>query len=135
MTPSRQSFAAWLGLLIQLGAAAAAAQEGFPLDGTWRGEWGPPGGDRTAIVIVMQWDGKNIKGLINPGRSSAPFAVAELNPRDWSVHIEARLPTASGEAVPVAIDGKLEDLGSYHRTITGTWTAAGVQSQFMIRRE
>jgi len=135
MTSSRQNLTALLGLLIQLVAASAVAQEGFPLDGTWRGEWGPPSGDATPVVIVMTWDGKNINGIINPGPSSAPFAAAVLNPSDWSVHFEAQLRTASGESTPVVIDGKLEDIGSYHRTITGTWTAAGVQSPFKITRE
>ena len=59
---------------------AAYGQEGFPLDGTWRGDWGTTPTDRTTVVLVMKWDGTNINGMINPGPDSVPFTVAVLNP-------------------------------------------------------
>src|SRR5688572_31836111 len=67
-------------------AVAAHSQEGFPLDGTWRGEWGPDGG-KSAVVIVMKWDGKNVSGMINPGPNVVRFTGPVLEPRDWTVHI------------------------------------------------
>jgi hypothetical protein len=33
------------------------------------------------------------------------------------------------------IDAKLDDIGSYNRTLTGTWKQAGVDHGFKIRRE
>src|SRR5436190_11699731 len=38
-------------------AAAAFAQEGHPLKGSWIGDWGPNSNDRNSITIVMDWDG------------------------------------------------------------------------------
>jgi hypothetical protein len=110
---------------------AASAQEGYPLDGTWRGEWGQAGGEQTLAVVVMSWDGTMINGRINPGRNTINFTTAALNPADWSVHIEAQ--TREGE--PIVIDGVLSELGSYHRKLTGTWTSGGVENQLVLTRE
>lgn len=120
-----------LGLAAVLLAAVAAGQEGFPLDGTWRGDWGPEGGNRTPVVIVMKWDGQNIDGLINPGPNAVPFSTASLEPSDWSVHVEAQ----DRDGTPIVIDAKLGDIGSYNRTLTGTWNQGGVAHTFRIARE
>ncbi len=114
-----------------LSPLAATAQEGYPLDGTWRGEWGPSGGEQTLAVVVMSWDGTAISGRINPGRNTINFTSAALNPADWTVHIEAQ--TREGETI--VIDGMLNELGSYHRTLTGTWTSGGVENPLVLTRE
>lgn len=119
-------------LILGLGAwAPVSAQEGFPLDGTWRGEWGMPDGEKTMVVMVMEWDGDGINGLLNPGRNTVQFDDASLDPADWSVHIEA----TSKEGETIVVDGTLENLGSYNRTITGTWTQDGRQYPFRMARE
>jgi hypothetical protein len=111
--------------------AFALAQEGYPLDGTWRGEWARPGEEGTLAVIVMNWDGSTIEGRINPGRNTINFDNAALDAENWTVHIEATDP----EGRPIVIDGVLENIGSYNRTITGTWTLAGVEHQIVLTRE
>jgi hypothetical protein len=107
------------------------AQEGYPLDGTWRGNWGTEPNARNHVVIVMKWDGETINGRINPGPNAIDFASATLDPSDWTVHIEA--DPADGE--PIVIEGTLEDIGSYNRAIEGTWTAGGQTHAFRIARE
>lgn len=126
-----KSFKAILCWLVVALPLAASAQEGYPLDGTWRGEWGQPGGAQTLAVVVMNWDGKTINGRINPGRNTINFTQAALNPDDWSVHIEAQ--TREGE--PIVIDATLSELGSYRRKLTGTWTSGGVENQLVLTRE
>jgi len=111
--------------------AGASAQEGFPLDGTWRGDWGPDAENRTPVVMVMKWDGSQINGTINPGRNSIPFESAVLDPSNWTVHIEA----ATADGTPIVIDAMLEDIGSYHRRLEGTWTEGGVENALKIARE
>lgn len=121
-------------LLCMLAAAFAGptgAQEGYPLDGTWRGEWGQPGEAGTLAVVVMNWDGSTINGRINPGRNTIRFTGATLDPQNWTVHIEA----SGTEGEPIVIDGVLENIGSYQRTITGTWTIAGVENRIVLTRE
>ena len=119
--------AAALWLLL---AATVRSQEGFPLDGTWRGEWGSDAA-KSAVVIVMKWDGKNVNGMINPGPNVVRFSGPVLEPSDWTVHIEAQ----SREGQPIVIDAKLDDIGSYNRTLTGTWKQAGVDHPFKMARE
>jgi hypothetical protein len=121
----------WLLAAIGSLAWTAQGQEGFPLDGTWRGEWGTEGGDANNVVIIMKWDGETVTGRINPGPNSIDFANAWLEPDDWGVHIEAE--TESGE--PIRIEGTLTDIGSYNRRISGTWTQGGMAFDFSIRRE
>jgi len=121
----------WAAVLSNLLLAVAIqSQEGFPLDGTWRGEWGPDGG-KTAVVIVMKWDGKNVNGMINPGPNVVRFSGPVLEPKDWTVHIEAD----SADGQPIVIDAKLDDIGSYNRTLTGTWKQAGVDRPLKMARE
>jgi hypothetical protein len=115
-------------LMLALQPFVATAQEGYPLDGTWRGEWGQPA--QTAVV-VMNWDGANINGRINPGRNTINFTSAKLDAANWQVHIEAM----SKEGEVIVIDGKLENIGSYKRTLTGTWTIGGTASPIVLTRE
>lgn len=112
----------WLATVPVLAAlaVAAVAQEGFPLDGTWRAEH--QAGDNTAtIVLVMQWDGQKISGTINPGPKSTPITEAKLIPDGWHVTLAAR--TANGEAISFA--GVISDLGAYNRHIEGIWKEGG----------
>ena len=111
-------------------ALAVGSQEGFPLDGTWRGEWGPAG-NKNPVVIAMKWDGKNVNGMINPGRNVVRFSGPVLEPSGWTMHIEA----SSVDGQPIVIDAKLDDIGSYNRTLTGTWKQAGVDHPFKMARE
>jgi hypothetical protein len=54
--------------------------------------------------MVMNWDGKAITGIINPGTDNLEIKTATLNPADWSVHIEAgdyKLERAELEVAPI----------------------------------
>jgi hypothetical protein len=56
------------------------AQEGHPLKGSWLGDWGPNRTTRTQVFITMDWDGKAITGMINPGTDNIPLLNAALTP-------------------------------------------------------
>jgi hypothetical protein len=119
------AFAAYLLL-----GTGAHAQEGFPLDGTWRGEWGPDN-EKRSVVLVMKWDGKSINGMINPGPNSVKFTNAVLEPKDWTLHVEAQ----ARDGTPIVLDATLGEIGSYNRTLTGTWKQGGVATPVKIARE
>jgi hypothetical protein len=123
-------FVACLGMV-----ASALAQEGFPLKGTWLGDWGPNKNDRNQVTIVIDWDGKQITGQINPGPGSIPLKNAMLDPKGWTVHFEADAKNAAGQMVHYVVDGKIENLGLYNRVIVGTWGHDNVKGDFRIQRQ
>jgi hypothetical protein len=116
-------------------AASGLAQQGHPLTGTWTGDWGPSGTQRNQVTFVMNWDGKNVTGLINPGPDSIPIASASLDVTNWTVRIEADTKDQSGKPVHISAEGHLDDLGSYHRTIRGTWRQGSTNGDFKLTRD
>jgi len=116
-------------------ATPALAQEGHPLKGTWLGDWGPNKNDRNQVTIVMDWDGKQITGQINPGPGAIPLKNATLEPKGWLVHFEADAKNAAGQNVHYVVDGKIENLGLANRAIVGTWSHENVKGDFRIQRQ
>jgi hypothetical protein len=115
--------------------ALVIGQEGHPMTGSWLGDWGPSATERHRVVIDMKWTGTTLAGVINPGPRAIPFRVATVNPDNWSVRIEADAKDAQGRAVTHVIEGTLDNLGSYNRGISGTWTVGATKGDFRIRRQ
>lgn len=73
-----------LGLFAVLACLALilplAAQEGFPLKGSWLGDWGEGTTNRNQVFVVFDWDGKLISGAINPGTEMIAVKNASLTP-------------------------------------------------------
>jgi hypothetical protein len=116
-------------------AAPVLAQEGHPVVGTWYGDWGPSPQQRHDVTVIMTWDGKTIGGTIDPGPDAVPFKTATLDSSTWSVHIEAERVDKGGSTVRHVIDGKLANLGSYNRTLSGTWTQGATKGDFKLTRD
>ena len=92
--------------------------------------------ERHDVTVVMTWDGKTIGGTIDPGPDAVPFKTATLDSSKWTVHIEAERPAKGASAeVRYVIDGKLANLGSYNRTLAGTWTSGGAKGDFKLTRD
>jgi hypothetical protein len=106
------------------------AQQGHPLTGTWSGDWGASATQRTQVTFVMNWDGKKVTGIINPGPDSIPLSNVALDVTNWNVRLEA--DSKDGH---IAAEGKLEDIGSYHRTIKGSWHQGAVNGDFKLTRD
>jgi hypothetical protein len=83
----------------------------------------------------MNWEGKAITGMLNPGPDQAPLTSVTLDPATWTVRIEADAKDASGRPGHVLAEGKLENIASYHRTITGTWTQGATKGAFKLTRD
>ena len=111
-------------------AATASAQFGHPLKGTWSGDWGPDAQHRTHVVLELNWDGKTLSGIIDPGPDAVPMKTVTLDPSDWKVHIEAE----DKKMVHYVIDGTVENLGAYSRFISGTWTEGSEKGTFKVTR-
>ena len=119
----------------RIAPVVASAQEGHPLTGTWGGDWGATPAERTRLTVVMNWDGKAITGLLNPGPDQAPLGSVTLDPATWTVRIEADTKDASGRPAHISAEGKLEDLASYHRTLSGAWTQGATKGTFKLTRD
>jgi len=111
------------------------AQEGHPLTGVWYGDYGTGTANRAHLTIEMQWDGKAVTGLINPGPDSFPLKAVTLDSSKWTVHLEADGKDDKGAPAHFVADGKLENIGSYNRTITGTWNYGPTKATFKLRRD
>jgi hypothetical protein len=121
-----------LAVLVLSGISVTAwAQEGHPLTGSWHGEWHPAAGQKIPIFVYMKWNSKTIEGTINPGRNGVPLKVANLDASNWTVHFEAD----TKDQKHIVIDGKLDNIGSYNRTITGTWTEGTMTGDFKLTRD
>ena len=86
------------------------------------------------ILLIMNWDGKTISGMINPGTDNIPIKNATLNPEGWLVHLEAETKDKSGP-ITYVIDGKIEGLAFHNRSVTGTWKGRGESGPFKISRQ
>ena len=131
----QRAFTFFCALAALAGALASAAQEGHPLTGTWAGDWGPNATDRTRVTIVMAWDGKTISGTINPGPNAVSLSEVLLDVNNWTVRFRAEAKDASGRPSPIDAEGRIEDLGSWHRRLAGTWTQGGTTGDFRVTRQ
>ena len=109
-------------------ASAAFAQFGHPLKGSWSGDWGASAANRTHVVLDIGWDGKTLTSSLNPGANAVPLKTT-LDPSTWTVHFEG-----DGKDGHIVIDGKIENLGSAARVITGTWAEGSKKGTFKVTR-
>ena len=112
-------------------AVVAFAQQGHPLTGTWTGDWGASPTDRHAITFVLNWDGKMVSGVINPGPDAIPISSVYVDPATWTVRIEAE----TKDHQHIAAEGHIENLGSYHRTLNGSWNQGSLKGDFHTTRD
>jgi hypothetical protein len=114
---------------------SALGQEGHPLTGTWSGDWGPTAAQRNHVTLVMNWDGKVVKGTINPGPEAIQIASVVLDVTNWTVRIEADAKDQSGKPVHISAEGKIDDLSSAHRKLSGTWMQGTTKGDFRLVRD
>jgi hypothetical protein len=122
-----------LGALGLLGLGSA--QEGHPLKGSWLGEWAGNSVHGDNILLILDWDGKAITGMINPGTDNIPLGRASLEPDGWVVQLEAEGKDKDGSAVRYVIEGKLENLELPNRSINGTWSSNKGRGAFTASRQ
>jgi hypothetical protein len=119
-------------------ALSAFAQEGFPLSGTWSGDWGTSAKeqDRNYTTLIIGWDGKKISGLVDPGPDSANFKEATLDSTKWTVHFVYDLKDKTGKVVPFIVDAKLQNASSRNnRLLVGTFTHGSVKGDFKVKMD
>jgi hypothetical protein len=122
-------------------ATVAVAQEGYPLAGTWYGEY-DSGKQKRDLTIIMKWDGKQTTGTMNPGPNAVPISSAALDITPGKPAPEGR---GSTEGIPpifkvrieaggMVFEGTIQNPVAGNRRITGTWTRGAERGAFQIRR-
>jgi len=110
-------------------------QEGHPLVGSWHGDWGTDGAARNDLTVIMDWDGEQLTGLVNPVTDRTRLIDAGMDSSSWTVRFSVDLTDGSGNAMRCVADGKLDSLGSDRRTLSGTWTCGVIEGDFRLRRD
>ena len=85
--------------------------------------------------MVLNWDGKAITGMINPGTDDMPIKNATLMPDGWVVRFQADGKDASGAALTYVLEGKIDNVALHNRTISGTWKNQRESGNFKISRQ
>lgn len=106
--------------------SAASAQEGHPVKGSWIGEWKGNQQLGEFVLVIMDWDGEKITGVINPGTDNINIEEASLNPDDWTVNIQGG---------GYEIEGTIQSLELPSRSIVGTWRSDNGNGDFEIVRQ
>ena len=152
----RMKFArlAFIVALIAAAAVTAVAQEGYPLSGTWYGDFGMSPGQRNDLTVIMKWNGTNISGLVNPGPNAVPIKTARMDvkvgeagqrgqngqpgtqptPSEFMVHFELDAKNKAGGMDHFVFDGHLENPVAGNRSMVGTWTCGSTKGDFRLRR-
>ena len=83
----------------------------------------------------MNWDGQKVTGMINPGPDAIPLGSVGLDVTTWAVKFEADTKDRAGNSVHISAEGKIENLGSSHRTISGSWRQGTTTGDFKLTRD
>lgn len=124
-----------LAALALLAQGPVVAQEGHPLKGSWLGTWAGNAVHGENVLLVLDWDGQDITGIINPGTDNIEITEASLDPDGWVVTIEAEAANGSGAAVRYVIEGRIENLELPNRSIVGTWRHQQGRGEFEASRQ
>jgi hypothetical protein len=131
-------------------AVTATAQEGYPLAGTWYGDYGT-GNQKHDLTVIMKWDGRTVTGIVNPGPTATPIksAVMDITPGKpapegrnsttgippvFKVHLEFDAANAAGGTDHVVFEGTIQNPVAGNRRIIGTSTAGAERGSFQLRR-
>lgn len=136
--------------LVLSAALSAVAQEGHPLKGTWYGDFGT-GADRHDLTVLLDWDGRQVTGFVNPGPDRVPIKSAVMDitpaipaaegerstegtPPEFHVRFEVDAPNAAGGTDSFVFEGMIFNPVAGNRRILGTWTCGNESGNFQIRR-
>jgi len=114
---------------------AALAQEGHPLKGSWIGTWAGNEAHGENVLLVLDWDGESITGIINPGTDNIRIDEASLDPDGWVVRLSAAGRDRSGNTLRYVIEGQIENLELPNRSIAGTWRSERGRGAFEVGRQ
>jgi len=120
----------------------AFAQYGYPLKGTFSGDWWVQKGKENHLLIEFNYEGDKdlVTGTYSPGPDGVALQKLTVTPpnpavvadgiKPWLVHFEVDTKDDSGKAVHLVFDAKLENIGAFNKHLSGTVTANGQKGEF-----
>ena len=112
----------------------SVAQEGHPLAGSWLGSLS--GSEHFgSVVLRLEWDGRQVTGVLNPGPRSTPIRDAELDSEHWRVQFRVDSSVESGETMTYTVQAQLEDILMPDRRLVGTWSSGSGSGTLQLRRQ
>jgi len=123
--------------------ATARAQEGYPMTGTWYGDYGT-GAQKKDVTFVMTWDGSKASGIMNPGPGSQPITSVTLDIIPGKAggrslnnpDAEAAIPPVFNVKIVIGdltLEGKMLNPVGGNRSIVGTYTKGAEKGPFTIK--
>ena len=106
-------------VIVILAAPLLTAQStADPVSGKWSGTWGPTPSHRHAVSLELKWDGKTLKGTINPGPNSLRLQKTSFDPNTGVLQMEVDAGSM-GKRLHYFIEARVEDgilIGKWHHT-------------------
>lgn len=105
-------------IVLALAALVKAQSATDPLSGRWSGNWGPTPSHRHTVTLELKWDGKTLKGTINPGPNGFKLQKTSFDPDTGVIHMEVDAGSM-GKRLHYVIDARVEDgilFGTWHHT-------------------
>src|SRR3954470_5846725 len=124
---------AFLAVILLLSANCSSTPVATAADaitGTWSGQWGPSPSRQSHVTAELIWDGKSLKGTINPGSNAVELIAGSFDAQTGSVKMELDGPNSRGEVVRYKIEGKLSGT-----TLGGTFDRGGETGTFKIEKQ
>ena len=85
------------------------------------------------MLLLLEYDGDTIGGIINPGPNPVPITSASLEASTWTVVLEGSREDENGNTVEYRIEGRIENVTSpVERSISGDWSQGGVTGDFSV---
>ncbi len=117
-------------LLLSSNCSPTPAVSADPISGTWSGQWGPSPSRQTQVTVELKWDGKVLKGTVNPGPNAVDLISGSFSEQTGEIQMELDGPNSSGEVVRYKIKGKLAGT-----KLSGTFDRGGETGTFNIAKQ
>ena len=113
---------------------ALFAQHGHPLVGTWSGYFNQATSEPVRVLFTFSFSAEQIISgafILNGQRFN--YTRAELDPKAWTVTLEAQGKDKAGNMLTYSLVGKFEKLDSpTDRTLVGVWQEGSTKGDFSI---
>jgi len=124
-------------------AVTTRAQEGYPMTGTWYGDYGT-GAQKKDLTFVMKWDGSTASGIMNPGPGSQPITSVTMDIIPGKPGARSLNNPEAAAAIPpvfnvkivigdLTLEGKMMNPVGGNRSIVGTYTKGAEKGPFTIK--